>query len=42
MFLEKVKQLKVGNVLESSTDIGPLIDQKAVHKVRQQWHNNKR
>jgi succinate-semialdehyde dehydrogenase/glutarate-semialdehyde dehydrogenase len=35
IFLEKVKQLKVGNGLESSTDIGPLIDQKAAHKVRQ-------
>jgi succinate-semialdehyde dehydrogenase/glutarate-semialdehyde dehydrogenase len=35
MFLEKVKQLKVGNGLEPNTDIGPLIDKKAVHKVRQ-------
>jgi succinate-semialdehyde dehydrogenase/glutarate-semialdehyde dehydrogenase len=35
IFLEKVKQLKVGNGLEASTDIGPLIDQKAVHKVLQ-------
>lgn len=35
VFLEKVKQLKVGNGLDASTDIGPLIDQKAVHKVRQ-------
>lgn len=35
IFLDKVKQLKVGNGLEASTDIGPLIDQKAVNKVRQ-------
>jgi succinate-semialdehyde dehydrogenase/glutarate-semialdehyde dehydrogenase len=35
IFLEKVKQLKVGNGLEPNTDIGPLIDKKAVHKVRQ-------
>jgi succinate-semialdehyde dehydrogenase/glutarate-semialdehyde dehydrogenase len=35
VFLKKVEQLKVGNGLESSTDVGPLIDQKAVHKVRQ-------
>jgi succinate-semialdehyde dehydrogenase/glutarate-semialdehyde dehydrogenase len=35
IFLKKVEQLKVGNGLESSTDVGPLIDQKAVHKVRQ-------
>jgi succinate-semialdehyde dehydrogenase/glutarate-semialdehyde dehydrogenase len=35
MFLEKVKQLKVGNGLEPNTDIGPLIDKKAVYKVRQ-------
>ncbi|AGH46163.1 NAD-dependent succinate-semialdehyde dehydrogenase [Paraglaciecola psychrophila] len=35
VFLEKVKQLKVGNGLEAGTNIGPLIDQKAVRKVRQ-------
>jgi succinate-semialdehyde dehydrogenase/glutarate-semialdehyde dehydrogenase len=35
IFLKKVEQLKVGNGLESSTDVGPLIDQKAVHKLRQ-------
>lgn len=33
IFLEKVAQLKVGNGLEPSTDIGPLIDEKATRKV---------
>jgi succinate-semialdehyde dehydrogenase/glutarate-semialdehyde dehydrogenase len=35
IYIQKVKQLKVGNGLEPNTDIGPLIDKKAVHKVRQ-------
>jgi succinate-semialdehyde dehydrogenase/glutarate-semialdehyde dehydrogenase len=32
-FVEKVKALKVGNGLEDSTDIGPLINEAAVEKV---------
>jgi succinate-semialdehyde dehydrogenase/glutarate-semialdehyde dehydrogenase len=33
IFLGKVKALKVGNGLDDATDIGPLIDHKAVNKV---------
>ncbi|WP_079508777.1 NAD-dependent succinate-semialdehyde dehydrogenase [Mesobacillus jeotgali] len=33
-FIEKVEQLRVGNGLEGSVDIGPLIDDAAVEKVQ--------
>ena len=35
-FAAKVKQLKVGSGLEQTTQIGPLIDQHAVNKVKEQ------
>lgn len=34
-FSEAVKQLKVGNGLEDGTDVGPMIDQNAINKVRE-------
>lgn len=34
-FVEAVAELKIGDGLEDGTDIGPLIDQKAVEKVKQ-------
>lgn len=33
-FSDKVKQLKIGNGMEKDTDIGPLINDQAVNKVR--------
>lgn len=36
MLKEKVEQLKVGNGLDESTEIGPLVDQSAYEKVQEQ------
>jgi len=35
-FAEKVKQLRIGSGLEQTTQVGPLIDQYAVNKVKEQ------